>query len=642
MPKIASTLTAIIETKDGNSLEGSVVRVDELWVTLGLADGTQRTFRRDNDLKLVMRDALARHKALLPTYTDRDIHDVTTFLSTLRGVSQASAGQSGRTPDGKNPGAVLLHPSKRSSGVVPETILRPLAHSWLTHTGDYTGRRYSHLKQIDQSNVKELKLAWVARLVAGPLDPGPHPTVIEGVGDRTVNQPTQIRGSMLMAEGVLYASMPDNAWAIDARNGRVIWHTFWKSRGGHHFSNRGLGMWNDSIFMSTPDSYLVSLDARTGSKRWHVETANFEEQYFSSAAPVVIGNQVLVGSATVVNGPGYLQSFDAETGQAQWRHYSVPMSDSDTGIETWKDLESAKHGGGSVWNGGVYDPETNLYIYGTGNPTPAYIAALRGDKDALFTCAVLAVNVTSGKLAWYYQVSPNDTHDWDAAQTPVLADIWIDGRLRKVAMTSARNGFFFVLDRITGEHLVTNKFSNAANWAQPRLNANGQPMRLPEKDFHPSGALVSPGNAGAANWFPASYSPDYGLFYVHTSESWALYYSRPYQAGGRPSEGGKLEIPIHREFSLSAIEPRTGRTQWRVQHPLAGGFPNGVLTTAGRVLFAGDSNGNLIARDPGTGAVLWHASLGATANTPQTYLLDGYQYLVAAAGDAIFAFTVEP
>lgn len=417
-----------------------------------------------------------------------------------------------------------LPAAEPTQGLHPSAILRPAPDAWPTYSGDYSGKRYSSLDQVNQSNVKQLSLAWTTRVTAGAGDRGPHPVHIGGVGEGKLfaSLVANIRASILQVNGILYFSTPDNAWAVDARSGKTLWHYHWKTRGGTHIGNRGLGMWGNYLFMETPDNYLVSLDATTGKERWHVEIASFEEQYFSTPAPIVVGNHVLVGTGNDLDAPGFLQSFDPETGALQWKWYAVPMKAGDPGLETWKDLYAARHGGGNPWVPGSYDPETNLYIIGTGNPSPSYFADARGNMDALYTCSLVAINVETGKMAWYYQTSPNDTHDWDSAQTPVLADIEINGRVRKVAMTAARNGYFFVVDRTTGEHMLTSKFSDTANWAEPKLNAKGQPVRIPEKDSRISGALVSSANQGAANWPPPSYSPDYGLFYVPVAESWAM------------------------------------------------------------------------------------------------------------------------
>ena len=539
--------------------------------------------------------------------------------------------------------ATVVSAAEPEGGLSPAAILNPVPGSWPTYAGDYSARRYSPLQQINQSNVKNLNLAWDTRVVAGSGDRGPHPVLSAGAtdADRYASLSASIRASMLQVDGRLYVSTPDNAWAIDARDGRVLWHFTWKSRGGTHIGNRGLGMWGNYLYMETPDDYLVSLDARTGKERWHVEISSFEEQYFSTPAPIVVGNHVLAGTGNDLDAPGFLQSFDPETGKRQWIFYTVPMKAGDPGLETWKNLDAASHGGGNAWVPGAYDPETNLYIFGTGNPTPSYFPVPRGNGAALFTCALVAVNVDTGKMAWYYQTSPNDTHDWDSAQTPILADIEFGGRTRKVAMTAARNGYFFVVDRTTGEHLVTSKFSRTANWAEPKLNARGQPVRIPAKDHHASGALVSNANQGAANWPPASYSPDYGLFYVPVTETWAMYYTMETDPRGAMGLGGKEELQVGASAFLQAIDPKTGQTVWSHKYDAVGlGYvtPNGILTTAGKLLFAGDVGGNLVARDPANGKPLWHARIGNVSNAPGTYMLDGHQYIVVAANDKIYSF----
>jgi alcohol dehydrogenase (cytochrome c) len=518
-------------------------------------------------------------------------------------------------------------------------LLNPAPDSWPTYSGDYSGRRYSGLSQINQSNVKNLTLAWSARVVAGPNDTsrtlrsgGP------GDGELFATLPARIRGGILLVDGVLYLSAPDNAWAVDARDGRVLWHYWWKTLGGTHIGNRGMGMWGNYLFLETPDNFLVSLDARTGEERWNVPIASLEEQYFSTPAPIVVGNHVLVGTGNDLDAPGFLQSFDPETGALQWKFYTVPMNEGDPGLETWASLDAARHGGGNPWVPGVYDPETNLYIFGTGEPKPAYFAEPRGNKDALFTCSLIAIDVATGKMAWYYQTSPNDTHDWDSAQTPILADIEIDGRMRKVVMTAARNGYFFTIDRTTGEHIRTGKFSSTANWAEPKLNAKGQPVRIPAKDHHISGALVSSANQGAANWPPPSYSPDHGLFYVTVAESWAMYYQAELDPRGAMGLGGKEELPVVARSYLRAIDPKTAEVRWSIEYPQGGGLASGVLTTAGNLLFAGDRGGNVVARDPANGRPLWHSRIGLVSNAPQTYSLDGEQYVLVAAEDMVYAF----
>jgi alcohol dehydrogenase (cytochrome c) len=524
------------------------------------------------------------------------------------------------------------------AGLDPARILEPLKDSWPTYSGDYSGRRYSALRQIDRSNVKHLTLAWVTRVSAG------RGTATQIGGDGTVDAAlaaANVKSAILAVDGKLYFSTPDNAWAVDARDGRVLWHFFWKTKGGTHIGNRGLGMWRNHLYLETPDDYLVSLDAATGKERWHKEIAPFNQQYFSTTAPIVVGNHVVVGTGNDLDAPGFLQSFDPETGERQWRLYTVPMNAGDPGIETWGSLDAARHGGGHPWIPGAYDPDTKLYIFGTGNPTPAYTSTPGRKGDNLFTCALIAVHVDTGKMAWYYQTSPHDTHDWDSAQTPVLVDADFRGRRRKLVLTAARNGYFFTLDRVSGEHLVTGKYSETMNWAKG-LNDKGQPIRDPSKDASVGGALVSSNTGGSTNWPPPAFSPDTGLFYVPLTQDYSFYYLTETDPRGAMGLGG-IEHPVVAGVGsyLAAIDYRTGNTVWRRRYPGFGvAGSNGLLTTAGKLLFGGDTAGNLIAYDPADGKILWHSRIGHVSNAPETYMLDGRQYLLVAGGDSLFAFTL--
>ena len=537
-----------------------------------------------------------------------------------------------------------------AQGLDPASINKPLGESWPTYSGDYTGRRYSALTQITQTNVKHMTLAWTRRLANGPGPGGPRgprdPELIvsgEADGSVTVAGPTQIKGAILQVNGVLYVTTPDNTWALDANDGHEIWHYFWKTKGGTHIGNRGVGMWGNYLFFVTPDDYLISVDARTGKERWHREFSPFSQQYFSTMAPVVIGNHVLVGTSNDLDSPAWLESFDPETGKTQWRWFVTPQNEGDPGLNTWKNLDAARHGGGHPWVPGSYDPDTHLYIFGTGNPTPAYTSQTRGEGDNLFTCALVAVNVDTGKMAWYYQTSPHDTHDWDSAQTPVLVDMMVEGVRRKLVLTASRNGFYFTVDRMTGQHVVTSKFSDTANWATG-LNEAGQPVRNPAKDYDVGGALVSGANQGATNWPPPAYSPDTGLFYLPASDTYSMYYLTELDPRGAMGLGGKDERNVGTVGSyLMAIEPKTGKIAWKHKYrTVADGRGQGLLTTAGKLLFGGDPDGNFVAYDPANGTPLWHASTGQVSNAPETYMVDGRQYVIVAAGDTLFAFTVNP
>jgi alcohol dehydrogenase (cytochrome c) len=348
---------------------------------------------------------------------------------------------------------------------------------------------------------------------------------------------------------------------------------------------------------------------------------------------------VIAGTGNDLDMPGFLQSFDAETGELQWKLYTVPMNPGDPGLETWPSLDAARHGGAQPWLPGAYDPETHLYIFGTGNPTPAYTLG-RGEGDNLFTGSLIAVNVDTGKMAWYYQTAPHDMHDWDSAQTPVLVNAPFKGRMRKLVMTAARNGYFFVLDRVTGEHLLTSKYGSATNWVK-NLDEKGRPMRNPEKDPSVGGSIVSPSAGGTINWEPPAFSPDTGLFYVGEDNIYSIFYLLDTDPRGSMGLGGKLESRAGTGGSfLTALDYKTGKAAWRFKYEGGAGGGGGVLATAGKLVFAGDGAGNIVAHDAYTGKPLWHSKIGRVTNPPQTYMLDGRQYLLVGTEDTLWAFVM--
>jgi alcohol dehydrogenase (cytochrome c) len=542
-------------------------------------------------------------------------------------------------------------PLGAQGGLDPSEILKPLGDQWSVYAGDYSAKRYSSLKLIDQSTVKSLSLAWVTRFTAGTGSGGTAPggggggfggrgggapaapIIVGGFGKGDLNAggAPRMGGGILMVDGILYMSAPDNAWAVDARDGTILWHYYWKTRGGTHTGNRGMGMWHDNLYLEVHDDYLICLDAKTGHEKWKKEISSFDQQYFSSVAPIVVGNHILAGTGNDMDAPGFLQSFDPETGNRQWIAYTVPMKAGDKGLDTWASLDAAQHGGGQAWIPGAYDPETHLYIFGTGNPTPAYTTG-RGDGDNLYTCSIVAVNVETGKIAWGYQTSPHDTHDWDATETPILIDAPFNGQMRKLVLTGQRNGYFFTLDRVTGEHLVTGKMGLVNNWAQG-LDAQGRPKRNPNKDATIGGSLV---NGDVTNYPPASFSPDTGLFYVHENNTLRLSYLIDPDPRGSMGLGGTMNGGgLNYGSFLDAIDYKTGKVAWRHEIGGTGGF----LTTAGRLLFGGDGE-NLVAWDPANGKPIWHAHIGAAGNAPETYMLDGHQYILATGGDQLFAFVL--
>jgi alcohol dehydrogenase (cytochrome c) len=543
-------------------------------------------------------------------------------------------------------------------GLDPALLTTPSTDSWPTYSGDYTARRHSGLKQINDLNVKHLALAWTMHLTAGMgrggtggFGPGAGAasaatTIVGGIADEGVEAPgassgsPNIKGSILQMGGVLYVSSPDNAWAVDARDGSILWHYFWKSRGGTHIGNRGMAMYHDWLFFETPDDELVSLDAKTGKERWHKDIADFNQQYFSTSAPVVIGDHLIVGTGDDLAAPGFLQSVDPETGDLQWKWWSEPLKMGDPGSETWPNEDAMRHGAGEPWIPGSYDPQLKLYYIGTGNPEPGRGETRKGDN--LFTCTIVALNVDTGKMVWYFQATPHDIYDWDSAQTPVLIDGEFNGKPRKMLAQANRNGYYFLLDRVTGEHLVTAPITKGVNWSQG-AKPNGSPLWNPDKTPQVGGAFVAPASNGATNWMVPTFDPESGLFIFVTNDSYFESYITDLDPQAQRFGGIQTQGIADLGNAITALDYKSGKVVWRDYFPSGGSIPNatGMLTTAGKLLFAGDSSGNnIIAFETATGKPLWHSHIGLVSNAPETYMLDGRQYVLVAATDALFAFAL--
>jgi alcohol dehydrogenase (cytochrome c) len=541
----------------------------------------------------------------------------------------------------------------------PADLLKPLSADWTSYSGDYSGKRYSLLKDVNVNNVKNLSLAWIntdIRTGCGPTGSGsgqsdagpaigrgggaPAPIIVGGLGDGATNRcgPARFEGGKLEVSGIVYASTANNVYAIDAHDGQLLWHYYWKVRPGHGLSNRGLAMLNGNLYFEEQDDWVVCLDAKTGKEVWKKEIASLAENYWASNAPMVLGNHVIVGVSNNLDMPAFLQSLDPETGERQWIFYSTPQNPGDPGLDTWTSLDAAQHGGGTSWIPGSYDPDLHVYYFGTGNPTPAYTQG-RGDGDNLFTSCLIAVNVDTGKMAWYFQTSPHDTHDWDSTETPALADMPFNGRQRKLLMMATRNGYFYVLDRATGEHLITAKLGLVNNYAsgvhpedKPQLNERGEVKRNRNKDATIAGSLV---NADVLNYPPPSFSPQTGLFYINEDNSLHITYLMEPDPRGSMGLGGTIGgATLNWGANLDAIDYKTGKIVWR--HKLTGGSV-GLLTTAGGLLFMSNGNG-IEAIEATTGKPLWHSDVGTLTAPPETFSIDGKQYLLASSSSGLFMF----
>jgi acido-empty-quinoprotein group A len=503
----------------------------------------------------------------------------------------------------------------------PAKLLKMPTDTWPTYNGDYSGRRYSPLSQINASNLHWLVMAWMYRTNVGAM------RGVSGV---------QIKSTPLQVNGVLYFTVPNHVWAVDARTGEELWHYVWVDQGGHLLGNRGVGMYGNWLYFLSPDGWFISLNAKDGKERWKIQVADAKLQYFTTMAPLVIRDHVIVGvGGDAMDVPGYLEARNPETGALQWRWNTEPRP-GEPGAETWPNKGAMEHGGGMTWLPGTYDPELNLLYWGTGNPNPVF--AGQGRKgDNLWTCSIVALNADTGKLVWYFQASPHDTHDWDNVETPVLFDGEINGQKRKLLAQAARNGYFFVLDRTNGKNLVTAPFTGT-NWAEG-VDASGRPIPNPKKEPQTNGALLNIAGGGGTNWFAPSFNPDSGLFYVNAVRGYSLAYLT--DTDEKPEGYGGTDHTLWSQAVLEAIDYRTGKICWSHDFPAGGLAVSGILSTAGKLLFSGDPSGNLIAREPATGRILWHFHLPApVSNGPMTYELNGQQYLVVGAGDTLYAFAL--
>ena len=524
------------------------------------------------------------------------------------------------------PGMVLA----QDAGLDPKalTLFKQPADSWPTYNGDYSGRRYSELAQINTKTIGEVKVAWQYK--------------IEGVGATRAMASPIIKSTPLMVNGVVYFTIPDHVYAVDARTGREIWHFDYEDHGGHLLGQRGVGMYGNWIYFLTPDGWFLSLDSKTGKERWRKKVADEKQQYFTTMSAVIVKNHVLIGvGGDAMDVRGYLEARDPETGEQQWKWWSEPLKMGDAGSETWPNQAAMDHGGGMTWLPGTYDPELNLIYWGTGNTNPVF--AGQGRKGAnLYTDAIVALNPDTGKLVWYFQASPHDTHDWDNVETPVLFDAVVNGKPRKLLAQAARCGYFFVLDRTNGRYLVSKPFVHTGNWAKG-VDERGQPIPDAGKEPHVDGSMVDVPINGATNWPPPSYSPQTKLFYVNANEGYGVAYlydtsAEPQGYGG----GGSAAFDAH--SALIALDVKDGSVRWRHdpkgEGAEGGGMSGGILTTAGGLLFTGDSM-RVAAFDAGSGTVVWSLPLGSrVSNGPSTWMLDGKQSVIVAAGDTLYALTV--
>ncbi len=504
--------------------------------------------------------------------------------------------------------------------------------NWMTFSGDYSGKRFSALDQVNITNVRTLAPRWVYQTGAtGKLETSP-----------------------LVVDGIMYATAQDDrAFALDARTGRPIWMyqrqipSDIRPCCGH--VNRGLAILGDRVFLGTLDAHVIALDAKTGNVVWDSVAADYRIGYSFTGAPLIVKGLIVIGISGGEYGVrGFVDAYDAASGERKWRVYTVP-GPGEPGHESWEG-DSWKVGGAPAWNTGTYDPLTNQLFWPTGNPSPSNRGEGRAG-DNLYSDSLLALNPDTGKLNWYFQFTPHDEHDWDATQIPVMIDTKVDSKIdtkidtkidakeKHLIAQANRNGYFYVIDRTTGKLISATEYGKTT-WSDTK-DAQGRPVAKKEASPTLEGHTVCPGALGTTNYMAPTYDPQTALFYVTARDQCDIFSTapQPYEAGHAyygsayfPSEDARPYLGF-----LKAIDPTTGQVKWKFQHTSP--TWSGVLSTAGGLVFSGDAEGNFIAFDAEAGKPLWHFQMGgAVYAAPMAFAVDGKEYLAIAAGSAVYAF----
>jgi alcohol dehydrogenase (cytochrome c) len=490
--------------------------------------------------------------------------------------------------------------------------------NWLTYSGDYAGHRYSPLTQIDAQNIGSLKMAWAMQMPSARTETSP-----------------------IVVDGIVYLTGPNFAFAVDGHTGRKLWS--WRRSVPANFRingfgsvNRGAAVMGDKLYVGALDGSLVALDLKSGAERWVASVADWRKGYAITAAPLAAAGKVVVGvSGGEAGVRGFLDAYDAETGRRAWRFYTVP-ADGEAGVETWEG-SSWKTGGGPTWVTGSFDPQTGLLYWGVGNPSPDW----NGDRrsgDNLYTCSLVALDIATGELRWYFQFTPHDTHDWDSNHVPMLFDAKIAGLNRKLVAVANRNAFYYLLDRTTGAFVSATQFATQT-WNNG-FDAKGRPIARPGNEPTTGGNVVSPNYNGGTVWQSPSYSPRTRLVYIAARDTSARYFKRdtPFAEGAYYPGGGGDLLPFEEHKSgIRALEAETGKLKW--EYTLLTPPWAGVLTTASDLVFSGSDEGLFYALDALSGKLLWSVQLGGviTAN-PVSYAVDGRQYVAIAADRVIYVF----
>jgi alcohol dehydrogenase (cytochrome c) len=523
-------------------------------------------------------------------------------------------------------------------------------HNWLSYSGNYAGHRYSPLTQINRSNVKNLQMKWSY-----------HPLYT-----KNGNSQNKMENTPLVVDGIMYTGTALEVVALDASTGRQYWKFARPLDPKEYYNayevNKGLAIAGNVLFWATVDCHLIAIDATSGLVIWDRVLADYKKGYQYNVPPLVVRDMVILGPATNEMGSNcWVSAYDIKDGKALWRFDTVPNSADAPEAKTWVG-DSWKHGGNPIWNAGGYDPETKLTFWGTGNPNPGWNGDMRTPADNLYSASVIALDADTGTLKWHYQFTPGDEYDWDATQVPVLVDMEWQGRPRKLMLWANRNGFFYVLDRVTGQFLLGKPFVKQT-WAF-EIDRNGRPMKNPEFWPKPMGGIVVyPGTQGGTNWYPPSYSPRTGLFYVTTWDNYSTrsgkYDPGPWEerkrySGSAPPPGSAaaaaaagrgrgtaaaFKTEEEGYGAIRALDPSTGAKKWDFK--MVDFSESGVLSTASDLVFAGGREGSFFALDAKTGELLWNVNLGGpSASGPISYAVGSKQYVVGTGAGTMFVFAL--
>jgi len=570
---------------------------------------------------------------------DEEMNQLIGFLRTLRSQRSepAPVRKKVQTTDGKTVEGLVIGESSLDLDlrtddqqihlmrVAEKGRYRPVTSQidWPTYNGQVNGNRFTQAKQITPQNVGKLVPKWIF----------------------TMPDVARLQTTPVVVDGIMYATSGNECYALDAGNGRVLWHfqrphtrgLIGNAAGGF---NRGVALSGDRLFMVTDNAHLLALDRLTGKLIWETEMADWHKNYNATSAPLIVGNLVLSGTAGGEEGVrGFVAAFDQSSGKEVWRFWTVPAA-GEPGSETWRG-KGIEHAASTTWLTGTYDAQLDTVYWPTGNPGPDYNDDERGG-DNLYSCSILALDAKTGKLKWYYQATPHDVWDWDATQTPLLVDADWQGQPRKLLLQANRNGYFYVIDRASGKLLRAKPFVKKLTWSTG-VDANGRPILNPKQEMPDSqGKTVCPSQLGATNWFSTAYNAATGYYYVQALEACSLIAKRPVNwEAGRGYLGGSVSIPPgdNPQKFLRALKISTGEVAWEVPEAGSGESWGGALATASGLVFFCEDSGVFEAVSAADGKPLWRFQTNELWKaSPMSYTFDGKQYIAVSVGQSVFAF----